>query len=131
MASDGQNDVTFCIRPFSGGAGSTLLARRTNRIPINTATSLNIFEESFTFSSPGVYVISVGIENRNDGVVNMAGSVNTPFYVETVLVINASLGLNRTPVMLNPPLDSARVGQKFCHNPAAFDADGDSLSYRL
>ncbi|WP_461089200.1 T9SS type B sorting domain-containing protein [Spirosoma gilvum] len=33
--------------------------------------------------------------------------------------------------MLNPPLDSGRVGQKFCHNPAAFDADGDSLAYRL
>jgi gliding motility-associated-like protein len=131
MASDGQNDVTFCIRPFSGGTGSTLLAKRKFRGPINTATSLNVFEENFTFSSPGVYVISAGIENRNDGVVNMANSVNTPFYVETVLVINASLGLNRTPVMLNPPLDSARVGQKFCHNPAAFDADGDSLSYRL
>ncbi|MFD2938396.1 gliding motility-associated C-terminal domain-containing protein, partial [Spirosoma flavum] len=24
-----------------------------------------------------------------------------------------------------------RVGQKFCHNPAAFDADGDSLAFRL
>jgi gliding motility-associated-like protein len=131
MASDGQNDVTFCIRPFSGGTGSTLLAKRILRRQINVGTTLNVFTEKFTFSSPGVYVISVGIENRNDGVINMSNSVNTPFYVETVLVINASLGLNRTPVMLNPPLDSARVGQKFCHNPAAFDADGDSLSYRL
>ena len=33
--------------------------------------------------------------------------------------------------MLNPPLDSGRVGQKFCHNPAAFDVDGDSLAFRL
>jgi len=131
MASDGQNDVTFCIRPFNGGTGTTLLVQRTRRVSINVATSMNIFSKQFTFSSPGVYVISVGIENRNDGVRNMSNSVNTPFYVETVLVINASLGLNRTPVMLNPPLDSARVGQKFCHNPAAFDADGDSLSYRL
>ncbi|WP_460952495.1 gliding motility-associated C-terminal domain-containing protein, partial [Spirosoma daeguense] len=38
---------------------------------------------------------------------------------------------NSTPVMLNPPLDSGRVGQKFCHNPAAFDIDGDSLAFRL
>ncbi len=131
MASDGQNDVTFCIRPFVGGVGSTLLAKRFGRQAITNSTSVNVFTEKFTFSSPGVYVISVGIENRNDGVVNMSNSINTPFYVETVLVINASLGLNRTPVMLNPPLDSARIGQKFCHNPAAFDADGDSLAYRL
>ncbi len=131
MASEGQNDVTFCIRPFTGGTGSTLLVKRTFKGNLNVATSLNIFTANYTFSSPGVYVISCGIENRNDGVVNIANSVNVPFYVETVLVINASLGLNRTPVMLNPPLDSARVGQKFCHNPAAFDADGDSLAYRL
>lgn len=131
MASDGQNDVTFCIRPFVGGVGSTLLAMRTGRQAITNSTSANTFKANFTFSSPGVYVISVGIENRNDGVVNLTNSVNVPFYVETILVINASLGLNKTPVMLNPPLDSARIGQKFCHNPAAFDADGDSLAYRL
>ncbi|MFN4146134.1 MAG: gliding motility-associated C-terminal domain-containing protein [Runella sp.] len=131
MASEGQNDIVFCIRPFTGGAGTLLPARRIRRVTINTGTSLNLFRDTFTFSSPGVYVISAGIENRNADVVNMTRSVDTPFYVETVLVINASLGLNRTPVMLNPPLDSARVGQKFCHNPAAFDADGDSLSYRL
>jgi gliding motility-associated-like protein len=131
QASDFQNDVTFCIRPFGGGTGSTLLAMRSNKTMLNAATSLNIFRADFTFSSPGVYVISVGIPNRNGGVINMTNSVGTPFYVETLLVINASLGLNRTPVMLNPPLDSALIGQKFCHNPAAFDADGDSLSYRL
>ena len=57
MASEGQNDVTFCIRPFSGGAGTTLLVKRTGRAPINIATTINTFSEPFTFSSPGVYVI--------------------------------------------------------------------------
>ena len=28
-------------------------------------------------------------------------------------------------------MDSGRVGQRFCHNPAAFDPDGDSLAFRL
>jgi gliding motility-associated-like protein len=51
--------------------------------------------------------------------------------VSTTILINAALLTNSTPVMLNPPLDSGRVGQKFCHNPAAFDADGDSLAFRL
>ena len=51
--------------------------------------------------------------------------------MSTTILINAALLTNSTPVMLNPPLDSGRVGQKFCHNPAAFDADGDSLAYRL
>ena len=42
-----------------------------------------------------------------------------------------ALGLNATPVLLNPPLDSARTFQKFCHNPVAFDIDGDSIAYRM
>ncbi|MBC3789446.1 hypothetical protein FHK02_6038, partial [Spirosoma sp. LMG 31448] len=53
------------------------------------------------------------------------------FFVSTTIFINPALGLNSTPRLLNPPLDSGRVGQRFCHNPAAFDPDGDSLAFRL
>ncbi|MCK7540653.1 MAG: hypothetical protein MZV63_62060 [Marinilabiliales bacterium] len=34
-------------------------------------------------------------------------------------------------MLLNPPYDKAALGQVFIHNPAAFDPDGDSLSYKL
>ncbi|GHB77970.1 T9SS type B sorting domain-containing protein [Persicitalea jodogahamensis] len=59
------------------------------------------------------------------------GSGDIDFFVRSTLVINAGLGLNRTPVLLNPPIDLAAVGQRYIHNPGAFDADGDSLAYRL
>ena len=133
-ASQGAVDADFCIRPSGGGAGTVVKVLRQTPIRlINSATSINIYKTTYTFPSPGRFTISVGMENRNDNILNINGgnSVNTPFYVETILEINAALGLNRTPVMLNPPLDSARVGQRFCHNPAAFDADGDSLAYRM
>jgi len=134
MASRGATEVTFCIRPFGTSAGILLtVPRQTPQRFINSATTANIYRTTFTFSSPGRFTISVGIENRNNEIINVNGgaSEQTPFYVETILEINAALGQNRTPVMLNPPLDSARVGQRFCHNPAAFDADGDSLAYRM
>ncbi len=51
--------------------------------------------------------------------------------VRSTLVINGSLGQNRTPVLLNAPVDIAAIGQRYIHNPGAFDADGDSLAYRL
>jgi len=41
------------------------------------------------------------------------------------------MGLNSTPVLLNPPYDKAAYGYVFIHNPAAYDPDGDSLSYKL
>ena len=34
-------------------------------------------------------------------------------------------------MLLNAPIDLAAVGQKYIHNPNAYDADGDSLAYRL
>ena len=85
----------------------------------------------FTFPGPGQYVIYFQEENRNEEIVNMSNSVNTPFYVETALTVNPTLGVNSTPVLLNPPVDNAETGQRFCHNPAAFDPDGDSLGFRL
>jgi len=41
------------------------------------------------------------------------------------------MGRNNTPVLLNPPYDKAALGYIFIHNPAAYDPDGDSLSYQL
>ena len=130
-ASAGQKDVDLCIKPFGTGFGTTFKVLRIEFKLISATTSRNIFKTTYTFPSPGRFVINCGIRNRNENVINVKNSITTPFYLETILEINAALGLNKTPVLLNPPLDSARVGQKFCHNPAAFDGDGDSLAYRL
>jgi hypothetical protein len=69
--------------------------------------------------------------NRNEGVINIPGSVDIKFAVKTVLQINSSIGVNNTPVLLTPPYDRAVKGQVFIHNPGAYDVDGDSISYKL
>jgi gliding motility-associated-like protein len=124
-----QNDVNFCF-----GVGQQM--RRVPRVDaetrnINANTTINIYQTTYTYPGPGTYDISCTIVNRNQGTRNIPNSIQTNFKLRTTIVVNAGLGLNSTPVLLNPPLDSARVGQKWCHNPAAFDADGDSLAYRL
>jgi len=84
-----------------------------------------------TYEAPGSYIVSYQEANRNPDVINMDNSVNTPFYVETKLVIDPFFGLNNTPVMTVPPIDLGAVGVTFIHNPGAFDPDGDSLSYKF
>jgi len=84
-----------------------------------------------TYESARVYTISFREFNRNAGVLNMSRSVDTPFYIETQIVIDGNLGCNNSPVLLIPPVDRAAVGVTFLHNPGAFDPDGDSLAYRL
>ena len=84
-----------------------------------------------TYAGQGSYIISLEDPNRNAGIINMINSVDIPFYIETLLVINPFLGPNSSPELLNPPIDNACVYEPFIHNPAAHDPDGDSLAYHL
>ena len=72
-------------------------------------------------------MVSYFEQNRNDGILNMDNSIDTPFFIETEILIDPFFGLNNTPVLLIPPIDNGAVGIKYIHNPGAFDTDGDSL----
>ncbi len=100
-------------------------------VDLGEEIAVNTFKVEHTFQAPGVYTIRFREFNRNAGVLNMDNSVDTPFYVETQIRIDPFIGLNNTPILLNPPVDKGAVGARFVHNPAAFDPDGDSLSYHI
>lgn len=104
---------------------------RLDIIDAEKQTAVNVFEIEHTFQAPGSYLIRFYEKNRNAGVLNMANSVDTPFYVETRIRIDPFLGVNNTPTFLIPPMDEGVVGIRFIHNPGAFDVDGDSLSFKL
>ncbi len=91
----------------------------------------NRYLAQHTFPGPGTYQIVVEDPNRNEGVGNIPNSVTVVFSIKTILQINPIVGFNSTPKLLNPPVDKAAMHRKFIHNPAAFDPDGDSLSYKL
>ncbi len=92
----------------------------------------NVYVGIHTFPGPGQYYIDMEDPNRNSGVENIPNSVNVPFHIRTMLIINPFLNCkNSSPVLLNPPIDNACTGACFYHNPGAFDPDGDSLSYEL
>ena len=121
---------------FGDGSPATLAPRWPTPqtiVDIGNGTARNIYKITHTFPGPGVYVVSAATQNRNAGTVNIRQpSDQISWFVETVLLINPTVGQNTTPVLLNPGVDfTAVVGQRFIHNPGAFDAEGDSLSYRL
>ncbi len=91
----------------------------------------NIYKATHTYSGPGVYELLVQDPNRNVNVKNIPNSVNVIFSIKSTLVINSFIGGNNSPVLLNPPIDNAAYGHIFIHNPAAYDPDGDSLSYKF
>ncbi len=115
--------------PAIEGIDTDNLANFRTQLENDVAENIWIFEH--TFPGPGTYTIRFREFNRNANVLNMANSVNTPFYIETTITIDPILGLNNTPILTVPPIDLAAVGARFTHNPGAYDPDGDSLSYSM
>ncbi len=130
-------------RPFleiSWGDGSSSELPRTQKINYGNDISKNVYayvpevgaiQARHTYSSPGTYKISLEDPNRNFGVMNIPNSVNVPLFLETILTINPLMGMNNSPILLNPPIDNGCANQIYIHNPGAYDIDGDSLAYKL
>ncbi len=122
---DGTSDI------ISRTNGPAILGCANGGVDVGNDIRLNIYQGRHTYAVFGTYTLSFEDPNRNDNVSNIDNSVNIPFYVESILIINPFLGDNSSPSLLNPPIDIGCVNRIFLHNPSAFDIDGDSLSYKL
>lgn len=126
--------LSYADRPtlnVEWGDNTTSVAPRIDEIYLPNYYRKNVYKVIHTFPGPGIYNIVVQDPNRNYGVVNIPNSVNVVFSIHTILTVNPAMGLDNTPVLLNPPYDKAALGHIFIHNPSAYDPDGDSLSYKL
>ncbi|GAA4850342.1 gliding motility-associated C-terminal domain-containing protein [Algivirga pacifica] len=95
------------------------------------ATEVILYKTTHTFPSSGSYKVSYFEMNRNPTVTNIDTPGQNSFYIESEFLINPILGMNSSPTLLIPPVLQARIGQKYTINAGAYDAQGDSLSYRL
>ena len=131
IAAD-RDSVTICW-----GDGNCDIVERGNGNgqPLPNDVKFNFYTFEHTYDGPGHYTVSMTDPNRNGGILNVnpPGSENVQFHIQTSVTIfdGQNQGCNSTPVLLNPPIDYACIGETFVHNPAAYDPDGDSLSYQL
>ncbi len=97
---------------------------------------LNFYTADHLYPGPGHYNMGMLDRNRNEGIIN----VNPPnsdmieFFISTTVTFSSNqftAGINNSPILLQPPIDIGCVGQRFIHNPNAFDVDGDSLVYEM
>ena len=118
---------------LSWGDGQSTKLQRADGYPklFGPDLNINLYEATHTYPSAKKYTIAFEDPNREQGVVNIPNSVNTPFYIYTEVILNTILGTNNSPKLLYPPIDNACLGKMYLHNPGAFDPDGDSLVYSL
>jgi gliding motility-associated-like protein len=114
-----------------GTATCSPVPRASKRVlPGNPDTSVNTYFFEHSFSSAGRFVVSFIGENRNAGVLNMSSSASQSFYISTTIEIDPLIP-NHGAVLRAPAVDKAGINQVFLHNPAGYDADGDSLAFKL
>jgi len=130
----GENDPALCTDPFTN---TSLGCNSTQGCGIGVGPNYPTYKKNYyhvkhTYPGSNVYIISIKDPNRVKDICNIINSINDQFYLQSELVINDILQCNQSsPLLNNIPLDKACVGQCFYHNPAAYDLDGDSLSYSL
>ncbi|WP_210466382.1 T9SS type A sorting domain-containing protein [Rufibacter roseolus] len=114
-----------CSSQTAAHVSRTLLSNGQNN------TFLNTYCFEHTYAKPGTFSVTFVGENRNGGVVNISSSVQQTFFLQATVTVDPTLGVNRSPILQYAPVDVAVRNKVFVHNPAAFDLDGDSLSYKM
>lgn len=120
------------------GDGNSASAPRTNGTgePIpGTNVQFNRYEVCHTYAGPFTYIVTMQDPNRIAEIINInfGQSVDIPFFLQDTLIIRdpSIFGFNDSPLLFQPPIDTANVGYTFVHNPNAYDPDGDSLVFKL
>ncbi len=124
---DGDN----AIAPRVNGASTMLCPPNGDGELIGSFIKKNIYEITHTYSAYGLFTISIEDPNRSVGICNIPNSVNQPFYLESTLAIEPSIGSTNSPQFIAPPIFSAIAGSTYTQNVTAYDLDGDMLRYEL
>ena len=134
LYGDAGSDVTFESGILSLGFGDPIqVGVDTDFVTSKTVSggvsvSTLVFERAFP--GPSTYLMNFRAFNRSDRVANIANSVETPFYVETELVISPQ-ACNSTPVLSDTLNPRVYAGSRYEMRLNATDPDGDSLSVEL
>jgi gliding motility-associated-like protein len=119
------------------GDGTSEFVRRSNGNgnPLPNDVKVNYYIQEHTYPGRASYTVYFTDPNRVSNILNVnpPNSIDIPFFLSTTFTLldPQFQGYNNSAILLQPPLDFACIGRDFIHNPNAFDADGDSLSYEL
>ncbi|MCF0048768.1 T9SS type A sorting domain-containing protein [Dyadobacter sp. LJ53] len=122
QAANAQTGVLVC---FGDGSTKEFQRSKMEQLPGNVLVA--DYDGSHTYASAGTFQISVSLENRTPGVLNLPNSGDTRAFFWTVINTQVS---NSTPVLPNLSFE-AGVRQLFTINLKPTVADVDSISVKL
>lgn len=121
-AVNAQNSVTACM-----GDGAIQDLVRTSLTAVSGNVSVGEYKARYTYPSSGIYQISVALDNRTGGLLNLRDAQSTSQFIWTV--IDTQLA-NSTPVLPNLVF-YAGVRQVYTVDLKPTVADNDSISIKV
>jgi hypothetical protein len=113
------------------GDGTSLLIPEQQNVlqpSLGSGVAMASYTIAHTYASQGAYLITYAEQNRNEGVLNMDESVNTMFYIETLITLKPGISY-RTPDFLLPSIHHAVAGKPFSLSLSCVDSMGHQLFY--
>lgn len=92
-------------------------------------TEWYVYKDTITFPSAGQYRLAYYECCRNAAIVNTTNSET--MFLETNLTVYPVGTSNSSPEFLLDPVGFVPLNQQWLSNPLAYDADGDSLAFRI
>lgn len=128
-----RSPVDFGGGRLNFGDGNTLITPSRSSIPVQGQPNVGFvqFKTKYTYNAPGAYIISYAELNRNADIVNIRGSVNASFYLQTEIIIDPFLGCFSSPTMTAPAFFSAVKEQPVNLSFAVNNPDGIVFDYAL
>ena len=117
----GDGTIEFVTRTNGNGDGEI----------VNNRNKFNIYVAEHTYASFGEYTLAMEDRNRSEGIVNInnGNSQDVAFYLFNTFTLSEEY--NSSPQSLLPSTAVGSVTTPFEHLAAAFDEDGDVLTYQL
>jgi hypothetical protein len=131
LFTDASKNINRPTIPISFGDSNSGTLSLTGTSNLN-GTNLKTYSGTHTYSGSGQYIVSSLDTFQILGIKNMLNSQTQQFYMETLINIDPSLGINSSPSVSFYPLNlSVAINQLLQDNCGFSDIDGDSLSYTL
>ncbi|MGV3540395.1 MAG: T9SS type A sorting domain-containing protein [Rufibacter sp.] len=102
---------------------------RTGEFLVSNVT-INTYYFEHTYPGAGTFTASFLTNSRNGNVVNATSTGEPKFLIQSTFVIDPFLGTNKSPIIHFHPVDHVSRNKVYTYNPAAFDPEGDSLSFK-
>ncbi len=115
------------------GDGSTIISPPPDGIyepTYDPLMGIYLFTVAHTYSGPGFYRVTYNEQNLSEGIINMANSVDTPFFVESEFLIDPLVKFSTMSFGCDP-IFNFLLGESFSFSTAPVDTMSNIYNYEL